>query len=378
MLHIACLKKSDHKILGFLIDNKCSVNARDESECTPLHLVSKFKEFQHNTIKYLLEQKANIDAEDYYGLTPFHYLCEKDVVCLEELKTLVEMKADPKKISKEKRNAFHCVVSKKYLNIDVFNYLFEQKCDPFVEDKFGEVPFHIFCEKGIGSLEVAKFFVEKDPSVVNREAKLQTWFVDKFTVNKETKYIDRNTLRSTVYPINLACRNKKFPLETIRYLVDKKSDLTKISFSQNLLHSSLEREFQLVKFLFDSGAKLFQQDDEKIVPTIRRLVIGRISAETFVVLLSQPEFLFEKESQQLKEPSELIFRDYEKGSLYTFDRNKFFPRIFQQKVFSIFLSLKYYSKRLHKVFPKPLILMIIRILHNEYKHHQFVVRLKSI
>ncbi len=71
-LHLAAA--NGYKTMAeFLLANKADVNAKDNSQSTPLHQVVAASGEHVDLVELLITHKADVNAADTNGLTPLHY-----------------------------------------------------------------------------------------------------------------------------------------------------------------------------------------------------------------------------------------------------------------------------------------------------------------
>lgn len=328
-------------IFQFLLENKCSVNAQALGGNPLFYVSEKNNHVPFEIIKYLLEQKADMNCRNGIGETPIYSISQRRDFDVEMLKYFIDVKTDVSVSFSGSSNLLHVLCSSTFdLDVDVVRTLVENNCDINQVDDSRYTPLQMFCEMGYGSLDVLKFLVERDVSLLNFP----------------------NEFRDT--PLHSAIYNENFSFECIQYLVEMKSDLNATNERhRTVARSALERDHRILNYLLDSGAPLFVGDQNNSV---------NMPHKNQIILLSQTDYYFDC---SLISNYLVIAQDYEKGKLWNTERNKYFSPLFQQKLFNFLVWTKIFSRKVKQIFPKPLITTIIRKVFTPDKQRAKVVKL---
>ena len=207
-----------------------------------------------------------------------------------------------------------------------------------------------------GNIEVVKKFIEKGATnfseVLPIACEYENFEIVKLLIEKGANSFDE-ALRSAslVGDMNM-----------INYLIEKGA----CPFDNCLLNSCLFKNKEIAEYLITKGADpsskigfnktAFQiAIDKGYYPMIVLMIYHGISLENF-----KPSCLTKKGLIEMIE-------DAKKGKLWNTKRNQFFPKIFQNKLFSFFLSLKLFSSNNKNLkIPRPILYLILQFfLENE-------------
>ena len=109
------IKKTSKEIVEILISHGADINAKDESDITPLHYAAKNSDVQ--IVEFLISHGADIDAKDINDETPLHYAACKDRS--ETAKVLISNGADINAEDEYDRTPIECALE----NNCIFTYL---------------------------------------------------------------------------------------------------------------------------------------------------------------------------------------------------------------------------------------------------------------
>ena len=374
-LHVACyVDEIDQKVIQYLIDNKSNLNLFNMYEQSPLHVSCNSKNISMNTIRLLIESKSDLDDSI---ITPLHFACNNPNVTLEIVKFLVDCKSDTKIMGLSDSPLRNCVENDN-LKPEIIKYLIEIKNDLNLKDC---LIYNALKNKNI-PLEVIKLLIENKADLRNREnfsdqsiilAVNQNFSVEILKYLLENKANPNTKAPNSLTPLQLHFYQRIINFETIKLLVEFKSDLNYKNLEGNTsLHMISERNDKITTNLFklflEHKANLDIKNNDGWYPFCY-LVKSPVMEEKLLYALSYgspvPEI-----KQSLPHHISKILEDYKSGNLWNFSRNKYFPLYLQKNIEVIILTLKIYNKNRKFLFPKLLILYIIRLYTFSYYFHQ--------
>ena len=136
-LHV-CAFSGDLEGLKYLVENEgANVNARDDFDCTPLHLAPYSGNIA--VLAYLIERVEDVDARDKHGATAFHNAM--DVGNIKGGEMLLAHKAELNAQDNDGNNAAHRVARTNYINSAEF--LVERNVDLTVLNTKQQTPVDV-------------------------------------------------------------------------------------------------------------------------------------------------------------------------------------------------------------------------------------------
>ena len=133
--------------MQLLIKHGADVDARDQSQSTPLHLASSRRDAE--TVQLLIEHRADVHARDESHSTPLHmassspyWHCRGPIIRL-----LIEHGASVNACDKNHQTLLHYLTSCKYPMTDSLRLLLEKGADVDAVDDKGLTPFQIASAK---------------------------------------------------------------------------------------------------------------------------------------------------------------------------------------------------------------------------------------
>ena len=160
----------------------------------------------------------------------------------EKLKEFILKKKLSQLIAKNNQNVLHCACFGEEVSLDTIKFFVEHKIDVNQQDNTGNTPLQIACKRL--PLEYIKYFVDK-----------------KANLNLVNVYGE--------IAIHEACRKKDYSIETVKFLIDCKSDLNiKSRYCQDtplfLACNNKAISLDFIKLLVESKSDLnFQQNNHK-------------------------------------------------------------------------------------------------------------------
>ena len=167
--------------------------------------------------------------------------------------------------------------------------------------------------------------------------------------------------------IDLSCLYYGLEYPLMEYLIENGVD----SISETLFYSVEINRMSTIELLIKSGADLnFKLEDDSTLnnafnfgylPTILILIYYGVSIDSVSIQKIPDDYLID------------LYRDWRNGKLWNTKRNIFFPKIFQQKVFNFFLSVKIFSQNNLIKIPKPLLCVLIQMmLDDDIENHKIL------
>ena len=248
------ITNDNFEIISFLVDNGANINFQNSQ--TPLMLAIKKKNF--SVIKLLMENGADINVKTLKGNTALIEATNYKPI-LEIVKYLIDNGADIKAKTVKGNTALH--YARECSDLSIIKLLIDNGADVNAQNSYGDTPL-IEVLKYLGrDINIVKYFIEKGADV-----------------NASNSVGDTALI--------LAIENSIDKLELtdlVKLLVDNKADIN----AKNIegitpMISAIGNKyitFEIIKLLFDNGAKLDTKD-----PDIRNTVMNVLkNADTDIV-----------------------------------------------------------------------------------------------
>ena len=142
--------------------------------------------------------------------------------------------------------------------------------------------------------------------------------------------------------------------QIVKYLIEKGVN----SLDKTLLECTSLKNVELVELLLNKGADLnFLYRKKSVIqaaletgyyPTIILLIFVGVSLDGIVLKPNTKRGLFD------------LIEDTKTGKLWNSKRSQYFPKLIQTKVFSFFLSINQFSKKINLKLPKPISIAIVQ------------------
>ncbi|XP_014226784.2 ankyrin-3-like [Trichogramma pretiosum] len=153
-LHVICQREDDDvdlvKMLfemGDKFNKPIKVDARDKSDCTPLHLA--LNRGHEQIAEWLLRRGADINLANAKGSTPLHLISAGKMDCADLLKTFFEISDGQRRPvevdarDNEGKTPLHHAISRRHKKL--FELLLRRDFDPNVADDEGWTALHTIC-----------------------------------------------------------------------------------------------------------------------------------------------------------------------------------------------------------------------------------------
>ena len=241
--HSACQNKNiSLDSLKLFVENKAHLNIKDDKDETPLHFA--VSTFSSEMIKLLLESKSFVSCKNTIGNTPLHCSFLGEKIELNTIKSLIESKSTINSNNKTKNTPLHLACSKSYTPLDVVEFLIENKAKVNSLNQDMKTPLHLALENGVSN-EILKILI----SNYNQ-------------VHIQVKHVT-NPFHSLY-----SNEDNQLPVETIKFMVENKSDFnTRNEIGNCLIHSASKKgNIELVKYLVELKANINSKNKNGSTP----------------------------------------------------------------------------------------------------------------
>ena len=301
----------------FFLQNKSDPNNESNKMKSPFYSL-----FDNNRIKkeeilpyieLFFSFNANPNFKNLSNETPFHLYCESEYLEMNGLKLFFENKANPNSKNKALNTPFLCACNNSNLTLEMINLFISNKSDVTVTNKNSSTCLHSYCSYGEKTnVEILRILIDNGADLNAKNDRLKTAFeiylkMGHADVQLYQLFIDRGFDLNSV---------KSPPLLAIAKQHRKKDDI-----------------FNLAVLLIANKANVYSTD-KKDRPLLE--VTKNISLIKAVNLFM------------------------ENGTVWSLDTHRFFPPSFRTMAVHFFLAIREFSKRKSFLFPKPIILMIIK------------------
>ncbi|KAJ5071732.1 ankyrin repeat [Anaeramoeba ignava] len=264
-------------IKKYLISKGADINAKNNQEETPLHLVCKYqKQNTFEIIKYLISKGADINAETV-GIkeTPLHYVCQyqNKENTFEIIKYLISKGAD---INAErvgiKETPLHYVCQyQKQNTFEIIKYLISKGADINIKANNNQTALHFICQyQNESTLQIIKYLISKGADINAKKKSNKTAL--HYTCKYQNKYAfeiikyliekgaDINAKNKEETPLTFALKYQKHKetIKVIKYLIKNGADINaKNNFNVSILELiskyQIENYFEIIKYLIKKG-----------------------------------------------------------------------------------------------------------------------------
>jgi ankyrin repeat protein len=165
-MHIPSCEASSHghvEIVRPLVEHGANVNARDQSQSTPLHLA-----WDAEIVQLLVEHGADVNARDQFQLTPLHIA--SSVGKTRTVQLLIEHGADVNSRDQSQSTPLHLALSG--AKAQAVQLLIEHGADVNARDQCQSTPLHLALSRGYA--EVSELLIEHGADVNSRDQSQST------------------------------------------------------------------------------------------------------------------------------------------------------------------------------------------------------------
>ena len=205
-----------------------NINRKNIYNETPLHILCDGT-LNENMIKLLIDNGASLNALDENDRTPFHVLCLNDNITFNILKYFIfiykNININP---DKDKWNIIHYLFSNKNITEDMIKLVIEEGFDLECLTNDNDTPINILCGNSKATLNMIKLLIDKNVSIEHNNC--YNW-----------------------KPIHYACLNGN--KDIIKYIIDISTDLEiKANNSLSPLYFILKlNDDELLYYIIDKG-----------------------------------------------------------------------------------------------------------------------------
>ena len=187
------------------------------------------------------------------------------------------------------------------------------------------------------------------------------------------------------YPIHIACSNEHISSEILLFLIENKCDLNSknaYSFSPlHLLSKNQNSSIDCFKVLLENNSDVNLECDYNSTPLnqlflqknqnfLDKALLLLCYGSTTRFNITHSSILFQNFSQYISDAKE--------GVLWRFSLHDFYPLNTQKIVFTLLLTIKFFSRSIHQVFPKPLFVSLVQQITTYDIHKKKTKKRKKI